>query len=302
MLKHLIQFLLCLSSLAFFHQSVSAQNKKIDLQGHRGCRGLLPENTIAAILHSIDLGVTTLEMDVVITKDNKVILSHEPFMNPEIATPPTGQQFSSPKDKSFNVYAMTYEEVTKWDVGMKFYPNFPLQKKMPAIKPLLSDVIAAVEEYTKAKKLKPLNYNIETKCAPSTDGISHPNPEAFVSLLMDVVTKEKISKRTIIQSFDKRTLQVLHQSFPSMKTSYLFGGSNKKTPEQLVDDLGFRPDMFSPVYTLIDKGFIEACRKLNIKVIAWTVNEEKDIEKMAALGVDGIISDYPDRFSILKNR
>jgi glycerophosphoryl diester phosphodiesterase len=185
---------------------------------------------------------------------------------------------------------------------MKFHPNFPLQKKMPAIKPLLSDVIAAVEEYTKAKKLKPLNYNIETKCAPSTDGISHPNPEAFVSLLMDVVTKEKISKRTIIQSFDKRTLQVLHQSFPSIKTSYLFGGSNKKTPQQLVDDLGFRPDMFSPVYTLIDESFIEACRKLNIKVIAWTVNEEKDIEKMAALGVDGIISDYPDRFSILKNR
>jgi glycerophosphoryl diester phosphodiesterase len=262
----------------------------------------MPENTIAALLQSIDLGVTTLEMDVVITKDNKVILSHEPFMNPEIATPPTGQQFSSPKDKTYNIYQMTYEEVSKWDVGMKFHPNFPLQKKMPAIKPLLSEVIAAVEEYTTAKKLKPLNYNIETKCAPSTDGISHPIPETFVKLLMDVITEGKISKRTIIQSFDKRTLQVLHQSFPSIKTSYLFGGSIKKTPEQLVADLGFRPDMLSPVHPLIDNAFIENCRKLNIKVIAWTVNEEKDIKKMAALGVDGIISDYPDRFSILKNR
>ena len=302
MLKHLIQFMLCLPCLAFLNQSVSAQNKKIDLQGHRGCRGLMPENTIAALLHSIDLGVTTLEMDVVITKDNKVILSHEPFMNPEIATPPTGQQFSSPKDKTYNIYQMTYEEVSKWDVGMKFHPNFPLQKKMPAIKPLLSEVIAAVEEYTTAKKLKPLNYNIETKCAPSTDGISHPIPETFVKLLMDVITEGKISKRTIIQSFDKRTLQVLHQSFPSIKTSYLFGGSIKKTPEQLVADLGFRPDMLSPVHPLIDNAFIENCRKLNIKVIAWTVNEEKDIKKMAALGVDGIISDYPDRFRILKNR
>lgn len=294
--------MLCLPCLAFLNQSVSAQNKKIDLQGHRGCRGLMPENTIAALLHSIDLGVTTLEMDVVITKDNKVILSHEPFMNPEIATPPTGQQFSSPKDKTYNIYQMTYEEVSKWDVGMKFHPNFPLQKKMPAIKPLLSEVIAAIEEYTTVKKLKPLNYNIETKCAPSTDGISHPIPETFVKLLMDVITEGKISKRTIIQSFDKRTLQVLHQSFPSIKTSYLFGGSIKKAPEQLVDDLGFRPDMLSPVHPLIDNAFIENCRKLNIKVIAWTVNEEKDIKKMAALGVDGIISDYPDRFSILKNR
>ena len=120
--------------------------------------------------------------------------------------------------------------------------------------------------------------------------------------MMDVITKGKISRRTIIQSFDKRTLQVLHESFPSIKTSYLFGGSIKKTPEQWVADLGFRPNILSPVYQLIDKAFIETCRKLKIKVIAWTVNEEKDIEKMAVLGVDGIISDYPDRFSILKNR
>lgn len=290
------------ASLAVFSLSVSGQSPKIDLQGHRGCRGLMPENTIPAILHSIDLGVTTLEMDVVITKDNKVILSHETFMNPEIATPPTGQQFSSPKDKSFYIYQMTHEEVSQWDVGMKIHPKFPSQKKMPAIKPLLSDVITAVEDYVKVNHLKPLNYNIETKCAPATDGISHPNPEAFVGLLMDVITKTNISKRTIVQSFDKRTLQVLHQSYPSIKTSYLFGGSDKKTPQQLVDDLGFRPDILSPAYQLIDKAYVQACRKLKVKLIAWTVNEEKDIEKIAALGVDGIISDYPDRFSILKNR
>lgn len=302
MLKHLVQFMLCLPSLVFFSASVSAQTRKIDLQGHRGCRGLMPENTIPAILHSIDLGVTTLEMDVVITKDNKVVLSHETFMNPEISTPPAGKQFSSPKDKSFNIYQMTYEEVSKWDVGMKIHPKFPSQKKMPATKPLLMDVIAAVEDYVKANNLKPLNYNIETKCAPATDGISHPHPEAFMALLMDVITKAKVSKRTIIQSFDKRTLQVLHQTFPSIKTSYLIDGNNQKTPQELMADLGFRPDILSPAYQLIDRAFVQACRKLNIKLIAWTVNEEKDIENMAALGVDGIISDYPDRFSILKNR
>lgn len=302
MLKHLMQFLLCLPCMAVFSHSVYAQTKKIDLQGHRGCRGLMPENTIAAMLHAVDLGVTTLEMDVVITKDNKVVLSHETFMNPEIATPPMGQQFSSPKDKSYNIYLMTHEEVSKWDVGMKIHPKFPTQKKMPAIKPLLSDVIAAVERYAKANNLKPLNYNIETKCAPATDGISHPAPEKFVDLLVEVITKGKISGRTTIQSFDKRSLQVLHQTYPAIKTSYLIDGSNKKTPQELIGELGFQPNFLSPAYALINEEFVEACKKLKLKLIAWTVNEEKDIEKMAALGVYGIISDYPDRFSVLKNR
>ena len=289
-------------SLSAFSLSVSAQSKKIDLQGHRGCRGLMPENTIAAMLHSIDLGVTTLEMDVVITKDKKVVLSHETFMNPEIATPPNGQQFSSPKDKSYNIYQMTYEEVSKWDVGIKPNPKFPTQKKMPATKPLLSDVIAAVEEYVKLHHHKPLNYNIETKCAPASDGISHPAPEEFVALLVDVITKGNVATRTTIQSFDKRSLQVLHHSYPSIKTSFLIDGSNKKTPEALIAELGFHPSFLSPAYALINQEYVEACKKVKLKLIAWTVNEEADIEKMAALGVDGIISDYPDRFSILKNR
>ena len=289
-------------SMAAFSLSASAQSKKIDLQGHRGCRGLMPENTIAAILHSIDLGVTTLEMDVVITKDKKVILSHETFLNPEIATPPMGQQFSSPKDKSYNIYQMTYEEVSRWDVGMKLHPKFPSQKKIPAIKPLLSDVIASVEEYVKLHHLKPLNYNIETKCAPASDGISHPAPDEFVALLVDVITKGNVTKRTTIQSFDKRSLQVLHQSFPSIKTSYLIDGSNKKTPDELITELGFQPSFLSPAFALINKEYVDACKKVKLKLIAWTVNEEKDIQKMASLGVHGIISDYPDRFNILKNR
>ncbi len=299
MLKHLMLFMLSLSA---FSLSVSAQSKKIDLQGHRGCRGLMPENTIAAMLHSIDLGVTTLEMDVVITKDKKVVLSHETFMNPEIATPPNDQQFSSPKDKSYNIYQMTYEEVSKWDIGIKPNPKFPTQKKMPVTKPLLSDVIAAVEEYVKLHHLKPLNYNIETKCAPASDGISHPAPEEFVALLVDVINKGNVATRTTIQSFDKRSLQVLHQSYPSIKTSFLIDGSNKKTPEALIAELGFHPSFLSPAYALINQEYVEACKKVKLKLIAWTVNEEADIEKMAALGVDGIISDYPDRFSVLKNR
>lgn len=283
-------------------ETACGQTPKIDLQGHRGCRGLYPENTLPAFIHSIELGVTTLEMDVVITKDNKVILSHEPFMHPEIATGPSGHVFSSPKDRSHNIYQMTYDEVCRWDVGMKPHPKFPQQKKIPAVKPLLKDVIDSVEKYTKTHRLKPVRYNIETKSGQATDGIYHPAPEPFVELLMQVIHQAGVSKRTIIQSFDKRTLQVLHQQFPSVKTSFLIEGNNKKSPEDLVGNLGFRPNYLSPEFHLVSKEYLVACKKLKVKVIAWTVNEEEDILAMAAMGVDGIISDYPNRFSILNKR
>lgn len=285
-----------------FSANSFAQKTTIDLQGHRGCRGIYPENTIAAFIHAIELGVNTLEMDVVITKDSQVVLSHEPFMHPEIATGLAGQAFSSPKDRSYNIYNMTYAEVCTWDVGVKPHPKFPQQKKIPSLKPLLKDVIDSVEAYTQRHHLKPMQYNIETKCSPATDSIYHPAPDRFVDMLVKVVQQGKIVTRTTIQSFDKRTLQSLHKRFPSISTSFLIDAANHKTPEDLITELGFRPAFLSPAYPLITASYLLACKKSRLKVIAWTVNEEKDILAMAELGVDGIISDYPDRFSVLSKR
>src|SRR5262245_19024474 len=107
-----------------------------DTQGHRGCRGLMPENTIPAMINALDLGVTTLEMDAVITRDNKVVMSHEPFFNHEIATKPDGSYVTEAEEKSLNIFLMTYDEVKKYDVGMKPHPRFPQQKKMNVVKPL----------------------------------------------------------------------------------------------------------------------------------------------------------------------
>ena len=109
-----------------------------DKQGHRGCRGLMPENTIGAMLKAIDLGVTTLEMDAVITKDGHVVLSHEPFFNHEIATKADGTAVSEQEEKQLNIYRYTYEEVKRFDVGLKPHPRFPRQQKAKAVKPLLS--------------------------------------------------------------------------------------------------------------------------------------------------------------------
>lgn len=274
----------------------------IDLQGHRGCRGLMPENTIAGMIKAIELGVTTIEMDVVITKDKQVVLSHDLSMSPEISTKPDGTTINTLYEKPYNIYQMSFEDLSLWDVGIKVNPGFPNQLKIPAKKPLLSQVIDSVEAYIKKNKLKPVQYNIETKCSPSGDGVLHPSPNEFVNLVMKVISSKKISSKTIIQSFDARTIQVVHKVYPKIKTSYLFGMDPKKNPQEIINFLGFKPDMLSPAFKLVTKDFVIACQNANMKVIVWTVNDEATIKAMADLHVDGIISDYPDRFSVLKNR
>src|SRR6266498_3338548 len=157
-----------------------------DKEGHRGCRGLMPENTIPAYLKAIDLGATTLEMDAVITKDSQVVMSHEPFFNYEITTKHNGAYVTEAEGKSLNIYNMTYEQVKTYDVGMKPHPRFPQQQKIHVVKPLLKDVIDSVEAYAERNSRQPLQYNIETKCTPITDNIYFPPPATLVELILAV--------------------------------------------------------------------------------------------------------------------
>lgn len=276
-----------------------SQSKTIDLQGHRGCRGLMPENTIPAMLEAIRQGVTTLEMDVVITSDRKVVVSHDPYMNAIFCTDPSGKSIAETEQKKYLIFGMDYNELRKWDVGLKFHPQFPDQKKMAVSKPLLIDLIDSVEHYIKVNHLSPVRYNIETKTSVLGDGVSNPLPEEFVALLMEVISSKKIQRRVTIQSFDKRTLQVLHQIHPAVQTSFLVPFSNKKTPAELIDELGFRPTVLSPELRLVNAPYLKACHDAKMKLVVWTVNDTTTIKKMAALGVDGIISDYPNLFKIL---
>jgi glycerophosphoryl diester phosphodiesterase len=273
-----------------------ATARGFDLQGHRGCRGLMPENTIPAMYRAIDLGVTTLEMDVVITADGKVVLSHEPFMSAEISTSPEGRVVSHTDEKNFNIYRMTYAEVNRWDVGLKPHPRFPRQQKMPVRKPLLEDLIDSVEGYIRKKNLPPVYYNIETKCQPSTDNIYHPDPEHFTRQLMEVIEKKKIGNRVIIQSFDMRTLLVVHNRYHAIKTALLVEGFEKKPADSLLAALGFTPAIYSPEYHLVQEGLVTYCREKKMLLVPWTVNDTLAMERLVSLGVDGLITDYPDLF------
>lgn len=265
----------------------------MDVQGHRGCRGLLPENTIPAFMKAIDLGVNTLEMDVVISKDHQVLVSHEPFLSHEICSGPNAEEITEETEKDWNLYQMDYAEIKACDCGLKNHKRFPSQKKMKAYKPLLSEVIEAAEEKAKVMGRAALFYNIETKSMPQTDTVYHPDPETFTDLLVSVIKEAGIEDRTIIQSFDVRTLQVAHEKYPNIPLALLV--ENKTGLEANLEKLGFIPEIYSPEFVLVDQEMMRIAREKGMKVIPWTLNESDNIQSMIELKVDGIISDYPNR-------
>jgi len=287
----------CSTTKKVNQQTNSGALPSFDKEGHRGCRGLMPENTIPAMLKAIDLGVTTLEMDAVVTKDKKIILSHEPFFNHEITTKPDGKFVIEQEEKALNIYQMEYSETQKYDVGLKPHPRFPQQQKIKAVKPLLADLIDKVEKYVSDKKLKQVFYNIETKSQPATDNIYHPVPAEFVELLVAVVKSKGIEDRVIIQSFDFRTLQYLHQHYPFIKTAMLIEDYDKRGLDEQLKALGFIPTIYSPDYSLVSDELLKKCHQQKIKVIPWTVDDKPTIQKLKTMGVDGIITDYPNLFN-----
>ena len=266
----------------------------LDIEGHRGARGLMPENTIPAMIKAVDLGVTTLEMDAHITNDQQVILSHDDHINSAFTLSPGGGEISADEAEGLAFYKMPYAEISKFDVGFKIHDQFPHQQKVIAHIPLLSDVIDSVQSYL-AKNGKPqVFYNIETKSKPEGDNKYHPSPEVFVKLLIEVIEEKKITAWVIIQSFDARTLQVLHKKYPHVKTAYLVESNSF---EKNLAEIGFIPSIYSPNSKLVTAELVKEAHAKGIKIIPWTVNTTEEILRLIAMGVDGIISDYPDRVS-----
>ncbi|GAV00243.1 hypothetical protein RvY_11125 [Ramazzottius varieornatus] len=276
----------------------------IDKQGHRGCRGLMPENTVIAMLKALELGVDTLEMDTVITNDGQVILSHEPFFSQDITTKPDGtfiNQTVIEDEHDYNIYRMNYSQVIHYDVGLKFHPRFQRQQKLPAVKPLLRHVFTSVKSYCQLHNVSQPFYNIETKTNVKTDDADHPIPSVFVDTLMSVIQRAEVEDRVIIQSFDFRTLQYLHEKYPTMKTAMLIDNDDERTFQQQLKDLGFAPTIHSPHRVLVTRVMVETCHGLGIKIIPWTVNDVAEMRQLIELGVDGLITDYPNLFSELEN-
>ena len=284
----------------FFSSFISCKNKEqsnemtfkkynFDLQGHRGARGILPENTLPAFQKAIDIGVNTLELDVVISRDSMVVVSHEAYMNPKVCLDADGHKIL---DKTaFNLFEMNYELIKTFDCGSLLHPDFPQQQQVKSFKPLLSDVIQLLTNNSKEKDNE-VALNIELKSSPETDDIYHPKPKVFIDLVMNIIKEESIPLHNItLQSFDKRIVKQISKDYPDISVAYLVERGNLNDN---LKKLGLTPQIYSPYYKNIDSLQIRQAHNEGIKIIPWTVNDMEVMQKLLRMGVDGIITDYPN--------
>ena len=271
-----------------------------EVHGHRGCRGLRPENTLPAFLHGLALGVDVLELDVIISSDNQVVVSHEPWLNPQICLDPSAQLLDpATAAAKFNLYQLPYEVIRRCDCGQLGHPRFPEQLAQPAHKPLLSEAIAAVEQAADKLGRQDIRYSIEIKSSPAGDGIFHPAPADFVRLVVEELVAGGIVSRATLMSFDSRILEAVHLIYPSCLTCLLLEADQDWNTS--LQELSFLPTTLGPDFTTVSSATIKKWRALYpvMRLVPWTVNDPSDMQRLKALGVEGITTDYPDRLLLL---
>lgn len=267
-----------------------------ELHGHRGCRGLRPENTLPAFLHALALGVDVLEMDVVISADHQVVVSHEPWLNPAICLSPAGRPIANTPAPRFNLYQMPYGLIRQCDCGQQRHPAFPEQVSEPSHKPLLRAVLAAVEAVARPSDRPPIRYAVEIKSTLTEDTVFHPAPEHFLSLVLSEINHAQVAARTTLLCFDQRILRLAHQHQPNLATCLLLEADQPWLAS--VQELGFAPTTLGPDFTTVTAAAVQQLRSLYpaLRLVPWTVNQQSDMINLIALGVDGITTDYPNRF------
>ena len=270
---------------------VSDEGGSLDLQGHRGMRGLFPENSILGFLKALELGVNTLELDIVMSGDTQLVVSHEPFISSAICQYPGGKQIPKEMEKELNMYHMTYQEIKAFDCGSLFNNDFLLQEKSRISKPLLTEVLDTVEQVATAKG-QLIHYNIELKSELALEGIYHPEVAVFCEAAYQAINNQVDWPRITIQSFDFRILRYFNKHYPEVQLALLI--ENELSWELNIDSLGFKPEIYSCDYALLSAETISELQEINMKVIPWTVNDSIDMRQLIHWGVNGLITDYPN--------
>ncbi len=281
-----------------------------DLQGHRGARGLRPENTLPAFQHALSLGVDTLETDIGVTADGVVVISHDPFLNPLITRDAAGQWLSGTRGPL--IRSLTLAQLQAYDLG-RLRPDTPYARSLESQQPVDGThmpTLAQLFDLVKSRGAARVRFNIETKINPAQPDDTV-GPEAMTQALLKVVRDAGMTSRVTIQSFDWRTLQLVHKLEPSIPTVYLTvqasGNDNTKdglwTAGLKIADHGSAPRMvkaaggavWSPNQGALTEALVKEAQSLGLKVVPWTVNDPALMDRFIAWGVDGLISDYPDR-------
>jgi glycerophosphoryl diester phosphodiesterase len=286
----------CLAACAASKRTTIPQNyPAFYKEGHRGTRGLMPENTIPAMKKGVETGANCIEVDVYLTKDGKVLIAHDPFVNVTHSLYEDGREIAKADAKKYIWHQMNYEDIRKFDVGSKSFPAFPQQQKIKVSMPLLGELIDSVEAYVTTNNLPKPIYNIELKTSPRFDTLNYnASPSEVVKAVLADVTPRNIGNRFYIQSFDVRPLQYVHKQHPEIVIGFLTSGRNL---DSNLRSLGFFPHIYSPEFSLVNKAMVDFCHSKNMKLVPWTVNDKEKMKSLIADGVDGIITDYPNYFA-----
>ncbi len=292
----------------------ATQPLPFDLQGHRGARGLRPENTLPAFAHALSLGVVTLEMDTAVTKDGVVVVSHDPELNPDVVRDPDGKYVTP----GTSIHSLSFAELQRYDVGRlragsMYALRYPEQQPVDGTRfPRLAEVFALAKRSGNAA----VRFNVETKIFPPRPALTL-EPDAFAAALVAVIREAGMASRTTVQSFDWRTLKVVQKIAPEIETVALTsqqGGDDTIRKGQAgpspwlagldVDDFGGSVPrvvkasgvpVWSPNYNDLTEAAVQEAHALGLRVVPWTANDPADIARIVDWKVDGLISDYPDR-------
>lgn len=286
-----------------------------DLQGHRGARGLVPENTVAGFAAALSIGVTTLELDLGMTKDGVIVVSHDSLLNPDHTRGPDGQFL---KSKGPAIRALTLAELRRYDVG-RLKPGTSYAASLPEQRPLdgvTIPTLAEVFDLVRRSKLDHIRFNIETKITPES-GAEVADSEAFAAAVVREVRDAGIAARVAVQSFDWRTLAAVKRIAPEIELSCITverqwrdnlqrggRGASPWTAGLDIDDFeSSAPKLvkaagcavWSPMFQDLSPVELSEAKAIGLKIVPWTVNERPQMERLIRAGVDGIITDYPDR-------
>ena len=257
----------------------------LQVHGHRGARGRFPENSLPAFNYALEIGADVLELDMGVTSDNQIVVSHDPFINPELCLDTQGKKI---KEK-IPIHGLKLEQVQAYRCGLIPQARFPKQKKMLVKIPTLQEVFDLVKA-SKASGASTVQFNIETKIVPGYPQIS-PTPEEFARLVVDLVRKNGLEERVMVQSFDSRTLVSVKVMDSRIRTSQLTS-DDLTDPVAVVTSLG--ADILSPNLNWITKSDVELLHKRHVQVAPWTADEPQEWDRLVELGVDAIITDYPE--------
>jgi glycerophosphoryl diester phosphodiesterase len=302
--------LIALAALAWL--GAAAPLAAFDVQGHRGTRGHAPENTLAAFERALAIGVTTLETDLAVTKDGLLVISHDPFLNPDLVRGPDGQWLAT---KGPPIHSLTAAELARYDIG-RMNPASDYAKQFPSQQPADGQRFPKLTEVFALGAGNRVRFNIETKITPDSGGDT-PDPEAFAGLVVAAVRAARMSSRVTVQSFDWRTLIAVKRLAPDIATVCLTiesqgmdtvrRSTGSPSPWHAGYDLG-RYDgslphaakaagcsSWSPFWRNVTPESVTAAHAAGLLVVPWTVNDSREMARFIDMGVDGLISDYPDR-------